>query len=161
LSRGRRTLFDARAKRPRPHLDDKIITAWNGLTIAAFARAARVLAGGSRAADWRRAAIRAAETIEQHLWQPAAKRLLRRHRDGESAVNGFCEDYACLAWGLIELYQTTGEARWLDWAVDLTTVQTTMFFDERDGGCFSTTGEDRSVLLRLKEDYDGAEPAAA
>jgi uncharacterized protein YyaL (SSP411 family) len=86
---------------------------------------------------------------------------LRRYRDGEAAIDGFCEDYACVAFGLTELFQATGEIEWLEWALDLTAQQTTLFFDERDGGWFSTTGEDSSVLLRLKEDYDGAEPAAA
>jgi len=76
-------------------------------------------------------------------------------------VEGFCEDYACLAWGALELFQTTGDGRWLEWAVDLTNVQTELFFDATDGGWFSTTGDDPSVLLRLKEDYDGAEPSAS
>jgi hypothetical protein len=154
-------MFTARSRRPRPHKDDKVITAWNGLMIAAFARAARVLADSPRAAEWRRAAERAATAVEAHLWRPVGKRLLRRHRDGESAIDGFCEDYACLAWGLLELCQTTGDARWLQWALELTSVQTSLFFDERDGGWFSTTGHDPSILLRLKEDYDGAEPSSA
>jgi len=161
LARARTAMFEARSRRPRPHLDDKVITAWNGLMIAAFARAARVLVDTPRAGEWRRAAVRAAEAIQQHLWRPAEQRLLRRHRDGESAIDAFAEDYACLAWGLIELAQTTGEARWLVWAQELTALETTRFFDARDGGWFSTTGEDASVLLRLKEDYDGAEPASA
>ena len=161
IARARETMFDVRARRPRPHRDDKVIAAWNGLMIAAYARAARVLVDSPRRADWRRAAERAATAVETHLWRAAEKRLWRRYRDGEAAVEAFCEDYACLSWGLIELFQTTGEARWLRWAVDLTDVQTSLFWDEQDGGWFSTTGEDESVLLRLKEDYDGAEPAAA
>jgi uncharacterized protein len=161
LARAREMLFDARGGRHRPHLDDKVITAWNGLMIAAAARAARVLVGSTRRAEWREAAERAATAVQQHLWQPERRRLLRRFRDGEAAVDGFCEDYACLVWGLLELFQATGEGRWLDWALQLTEVQTTLFFDERDGGWFSTTGEDETVLLRLKEDYDGAEPAAS
>jgi uncharacterized protein len=161
LVEAREQLFDARAVWPRPHLDDKIITAWNGLMIAAAARAARVLVESPRRNDWRRAAERAAEAVHAHLWRPAERRLMRRLRDGEAAVDGFCEDYACLAWGLIELFQATGEGRWLDWAIELTAVQTELFFDPGDGGWFSTTGADKTVLLRLKEDYDGAEPAAA
>ena len=81
--------------------------------------------------------------------------------DGEAAVDAFCEDYACLTWGLLELFQASGDARWLSWARELIEIQTRLFWDDRDGGWFSTTGEDDSVLLRLKEDYDGAEPAAA
>jgi uncharacterized protein YyaL (SSP411 family) len=161
LARARQVLFDARAERPRPHLDDKIITAWNGLMIAAFARAARVLADSPRRGEWRVAATGAATWIQRQLWQPDRRRLLRRFRDGDAAIEGFCEDYAYLVWGLLELFEATGDPRWVEWAIELTSVQTSLFFDERDGGWFSTTGEDESVLLRVKEDYDGAEPAAA
>jgi uncharacterized protein YyaL (SSP411 family) len=161
LGRARQVLFDARSTRPRPHLDDKIITAWNGLMIAAFARAARTLVHSPRRTAWREAGERAAAWVQQALWNPTSRRLLRRHRDGESAIEAFCEDYAYLAWGLTELFQATGDVRWLDWALEITRSQVELFFDERDGGWFSTTGADASVLLRVKEDYDGAEPAAA
>jgi uncharacterized protein YyaL (SSP411 family) len=161
LRRARRVLFDARAKRPRPHLDDKVIAAWNGLMIAAMARAARQLVDSPRRNEWLTAAVRAAEFAHETLWQARTKRLLRRYRDGEAAIAAFCEDYACLAWGAIELFQTTADDRWLQWARDLTSAQVELFFDTADGGWFSTTGEDDSVLLRLKEDYDGAEPSAA
>jgi len=161
LGRVRQVLFDARARRPRPHLDDKVITAWNGLMIAAFARAARVLQASPRRGEWLTAATSAAEAVRRHLWRETDRRLLRRLRGGEAAIEAFCEDYACLTWGLIELFQATGEGRWLSWTLELVAVQTELFFDERDGGWFSTTGADPSVLLRMKEDYDGAEPAAA
>jgi uncharacterized protein YyaL (SSP411 family) len=161
LTRIRRTLFDARAARPRPHLDDKILTAWNGLMIAAYARAARVLVGSPRREEWRQAAERAASAVRAHLWREDARRLWRRYRDGEAAVDGFCEDYACLVWGLLELTQATGKMEWLRWARELTTIQIERFHDPNDGGWFSTSGDDATVLLRLKEDYDGAEPAAA
>jgi uncharacterized protein YyaL (SSP411 family) len=161
LDRARTTLFEARTRRPRPHLDDKILTAWNGLMIAAFARAARVLVDSPRRGEWREAAVAAARWIRAELWRPKQRRLLRRYRDGEAGIEGFCEDYACLAWGLLELFQATGEADWLDWALELTAVEQALFSDDRDGGWFSTTGDDPTVLLRLKEDYDGAEPAAA
>jgi uncharacterized protein YyaL (SSP411 family) len=157
----RATLAQARAVRPRPHLDDKVLTGWNGLMIAAFARAARVLVTSPRRGEWREAAVRAAAWVREHLWRAGDRRLLRRYRDGDAAIDAFCEDYAFLVWGLIELFQTTGGVEWLDWAIDLTDVQTRLFYDSRDGGWFSTTGEDPTVLLRMKEDYDGAEPAAA
>jgi uncharacterized protein YyaL (SSP411 family) len=160
LARARQVLYEARKVRPRPHLDDKVITAWNGLMIAAFARAGRVLVDSPRRTEWRDAAVRAAEAIRSRLWQPDRRRLLRIYRDGQAAVDGFCEDYAYLGWGLTELFEGTGDGRWLDWALELTAVQAELFFDESDGGWFSTTGEDPSVLMRLKEDYDGAEPAA-
>jgi uncharacterized protein YyaL (SSP411 family) len=161
LANARQVMFETRSRRPRPHRDDKVITAWNGLMIAAYARAARVLADSPRAGDWRTAAERAAVSVRAHLWKPAEQRLLRRHRDGESAIDAFAEDYAFLSWGLIELAQTTGDARWLEWALELTALETKRFFDPHDGGWFSTTGDDPSVLLRLKEDYDGAEPSSA
>ena len=161
LARARQVLFEARGRRPRPHRDDKVITAWNGLMIAAFARAARALPANPRRDAWRDAATRAAGTIRDRLWREADRRLLRRARGGEAGVDAFCEDYAYLAWGLLELFQATGTRRWLEWALEIAAVQTELFFDERDGGWFATTGDDPSVLLRLKEDYDGAEPAAA
>ena len=161
LARARQTLFDERSRRPRPHLDDKVITAWNGLMIAAFARAARTLVESPRRAEWRSAAERAARWVKQTLWRGADRNLLRRFRDGEAAIDAFCEDYAYLAWGALELFQATGDPEWLSWAIDLTDAQISRFYDERDGGWFSTTGADASVLLRMKEDYDGAEPAAA
>ena len=161
LDRARSTLFKARAARPRPHLDDKVITAWNGMMIAAFARAARMLVDSPRRGDWLETARGAARALLAHVWRAGEKRLLRRYRDGEAAVDGFCEDYAFLTWGLLELFEASGEAAWLEHALELASVQVDQFFDERDGGWFSTTGRDPSVLLRLKEDYDGAEPSAA
>jgi uncharacterized protein YyaL (SSP411 family) len=152
LSEMRERMYEAQSHRPRPHLDDKVITAWNGLMIAAFARAARVLVDSPRRDAWRDIAS---------LWRESDRVLLRRFRDGEAAVEAFCEDYACLVHGLIELFQATAGPEWLDWALTLTEIQTAKFWDPADGGWFSTTGEDASVLLRLKEDYDGAEPSAA
>ncbi len=79
--------------------------------IAAFARAARVLVDSPRRADWRNAAERAASWVRERLWMPAERRLLRRFRDGEAAIDAFCEDYAYLVHGLIELFQATGARR--------------------------------------------------
>jgi uncharacterized protein YyaL (SSP411 family) len=160
LTRARTVMFDEREKRPRPHRDDKVIAAWNGLMIAAFARAGRQLVDSPRRQEWRDAAERAAAAVESRLWQPERRRLLRRYRDGEAGIDAFCEDYACVAWGYLELFQMNGEARWLDRAIEITAAQTELFFDPHDGGWFSTTGGDPTVLLRLKEDYDGAEPSA-
>ena len=86
---------------------------------------------------------------------------MRRYRDGEAAIAGYAEDYAYLIFGLLELFQTSGDPQWLDWAATLQSSQDTQFWDETEGGWFSTTGNDPTVLLRLKEDYDGAEPAAS
>jgi hypothetical protein len=129
--------------------------------IAAFARAARVLVDSPRRAEWGNAAMRAAQHARARLWREADKRLWRRYRAGTAGIEAFCEDYACLTWGALELFQTTGDAAWLTWAREMVAAQSALFSDERDGGWFSTTGDDPSVLLRLKEDYDGAEPAAS
>ena len=160
LGRARASLFAVRERRPRPHLDDKVLTAWNGLMIAAFARAARVLAGSATAPRYLAAARRAAGFIKQTLWVESGQRLLRRYRDGEAAIDGYAEDYAYLIHGLLELFQADGDPAWLEWATTLQSVQDRLFWDDADAGWFSTTGNDPSVLLRLKEDYDGAEPAA-
>jgi uncharacterized protein YyaL (SSP411 family) len=94
------------------------------------------------------------------LWNPASRQLLRRYRDGEAGIDGYAEDYAFLVFGLLELFQADGDVRWLDWAVELQAAQDERFWDPADAGWFSTTGHDPTVLLRLKEDHDGAEPAA-
>jgi uncharacterized protein YyaL (SSP411 family) len=158
LARARGLLLGARAARPRPHLDDKVLTAWNGLMIAALARAGRTVSGGQPFVE---DASRAATFIRTHLWDAATGTLLRRYRQGDAAVPGYAEDYAYLVFGLLELFQATGEAAWLEWALTLQQRMDELFFDPIAGGWFSTTGADPSVLLRLKETYDGAEPAAS
>ncbi|HEU5255475.1 MAG TPA: thioredoxin domain-containing protein [Vicinamibacterales bacterium] len=165
LARARAKLQERRSTRPRPHLDDKVLTAWNGLMIAAFARAARVVATAAVEADlkvrlYRDAARRAALFIWKRLWIPETRTLLRRYRKGDAAVEGYAEDYAYLIFGLLELFQADGDPRWLEWALMLQRRQDELFADPVEGGWFSTTGRDESVLLRLKEDYDGAEPSA-
>jgi uncharacterized protein YyaL (SSP411 family) len=158
IERGRAALLARRSGRPRPHLDDKVLTAWNGLMIGAFARAGRLLEGHERFLDDAR---RAASFIHTHLWNAETRTLLRRYRQGDAGVEGYAEDYAYLIFGLLELFQAEGDPRWLEWAIALQQRQDELFWDPIDGGWFSTTGRDASVLLRLKEDYDGAEPAAS
>ncbi len=170
LLRSREVLFDVRNTRPRPLLDDKVLTAWNGLMIAAVARAARVMTGypglveGGDGKDDRgprhlESATRAAAFIRDRMWDPKSRRLLRRYRQGDAAIDGYAEDYAFLIFGLIELFQASGDAAWLTWARELQARQDELFRDAAGGGYFSTTGEDPTVLLRMKEDYDGAEPS--
>ena len=166
LERARLTLFERRTSRPRPHLDDKVLTAWNGLMIAAFARASRMLPRESRAprgpgVGYLEDARRAAAFIRTHLWQASSGTLLRRFRGGEAGLEGYAEDYACLVFGLLELFQSDGDPSWLEWAIELQAQQDRRFWDAADGGWFSTSGDDPSVLLRLKDDYDGAEPSAS
>jgi uncharacterized protein YyaL (SSP411 family) len=162
LHRARQILFDARARRARPHLDDKVLTSWNGMMIAAFARAARVLPESPQAGEWLAIARGAAQFIRDRLWRGSDGTLLRRYRDGDaSGIDGYAEDYACLIWGLLELFQAEGDPAWLSWARELQVQQDARFWDDAEAAWFSTTGRDPSVLLRLKEDYDGAEPSAS
>jgi uncharacterized protein YyaL (SSP411 family) len=170
LMEARLTLFRVRESRPRPELDDKVLTAWNGLMIAAYARAARVLGGGGAldqplegedpGVRHLRTAEAAARFLQETMWSPQARTLKRRYRRGHAAIDGFAEDYAYLVHGLLELVQASGNARWLRWAVDLQARQDELFGDAEQGGWFSTTGKDDSVLLRAREEYDGAEPSA-
>ncbi len=166
LNRARLKMFEARLERPRPHRDDKILTAWNGLMIGAFARMARFLRGfgdhGQTAGEpYRAAARRAAVFIRERMWSAGTGVLLRRYREGVAEIDGYAEDYSYLIAGLLELFQADPEPMWLEWAIALQRAQDERFWDETSGGGFSTTGRDPSVLLRMKEDYDGAEPTAS
>jgi uncharacterized protein YyaL (SSP411 family) len=167
LLQSRKVLFDARELRPRPQLDDKVLTAWNGLMIAAFARASRVLRADAigeenveqATAAHLHSATAAASFIRDVMWKPGERRLLRRYRAGNAAIDGFAEDYAFLIYGILELFQASGDVQWLSWARELQARQDELFWDAESGGWFSTTGADPSVLVRMKEDYDGAEPS--
>jgi hypothetical protein len=159
LQRSRMTLFRERLSRPRPHLDDKVLTGWNGLMLAAFARAARILPEAEARSRYLAAAIRSATFLEQHMWDARRQIVNRRYREGDSAIDGYAEDYAYLVFGLLELFQASGDPRWLEWARLLQKRQDDQFWDSENGGWFNTTGNDPSVILRMKEDYDGAEPS--
>ena len=150
-----------REKRPRPHLDDKVITAWNGLMISALARGAVSTAEclADMRAACRDAAVRAAEFIERELFDAQRGVLYRNFRDGRGANEGFAEDYAFLIAGLLDLYEATFDARWLRRAEGLQQVMDVLFWDDAHGGYFNSRAGDASIVLRLKEDYDGAEPS--
>ena len=157
LAKSRETLLALRAQRPRPHLDDKIITAWNGLMISAFARGAQVL----NDPDYLIAATRAATFLRTQLYDESRKVLVRNYREGRSQVEGFADDYAFVIQGLLDLYEASFDVGWLQFAIELQETQDRLFFDEERGGYFSGTGKDASILLRMKEDNDSAEPAAS
>lgn len=156
LAESRRKLWEIREGRPRPHLDDKIITSINGLMITALAKAGRVLAD-QRYLD---AALRAAAFLKDRLFDEDKQILLRRYRKGQAGLTGQLEDYAFLVHGLLELYHSSFDPFWLRWALDLTTRQEELFEDKTEGGFFSTSEGDDSVLVRMKPGFDGAEPAA-
>lgn len=147
----RRALFEARARRPRPHLDDKILASWNGLMISALARAGAAL-GEPRYLD---AARRAFAFLERELQTPGG-RLLRRWRDGEAAFDATLDDYAALALAALDLHQSCFDPSCLTAASRLVHTMLGLFADPR-GGFFSSSSPD--LLFRIKEDYDGAEPS--
>jgi uncharacterized protein len=153
-------LFSIRSKRPRPHLDDKIIAAWNGLMISAYARGAQVL-DPATAGRYLEIANRAAKFVQVTLFDPSRKILYRNYRGGRSDIEGFADDYAFVIQGLLDLYEASFDAQWLKFAAQLQETQDRLFFDEKNGGYFSTSGKDKSVFLRMKDDNDGAEPAAS
>ena len=155
LKEARRKLFDARAKRPRPHLDDKTITSWNGLAISAFARAGVVL----NEPRYTQAAARAAAFLEKNLYDPQSRTLKRIWREGPADVAAFLDDYTFLIQGLLDLYEGTLDVRWLRWAVALQARQDELFEEKTAGGYYTTSGVDGSLLLRLKDDNEGVEPA--
>ncbi len=157
LDESRWILFAARSQRPRPLRDDKVLTAWNGLMISAFSRAAQAL----EEPRYAEAAARAAEMVRTKLFDPASGKLKRRYRAGETSTEGFLDDYAFLIQGLLDLYETTFDVAWISWAVALQERQDSLFWDPMHGGYFDTTGADTSVLFRTRGDYDGAEPAAS
>lgn len=153
LMAARAKLFAAREKRVHPNRDDKILTAWNGLMIAALARGAWVLDETAYAV----AAAKAARFILTHL-RDAGGRLLARYREGQAAYPAYLDDYAFFTWGLIELYQATFEPGYLREALDLTRQMQELFRDE--GGSYFFTPRDAGELpVRPREIYDGALPS--
>ncbi|MEP6603034.1 MAG: thioredoxin domain-containing protein [Spartobacteria bacterium] len=153
----REKLWSIRNKRPRPHLDDKIISAWNGLMISAYARGAQVL----NEPRYLESAVRAATFLRAHLYDEKQKTLFRSYREGRGQVEGFADDYAFVIQGMVDLYEASFDVQWLKFATALQETQDRLFFDETGGGYFSTSGKDKSVVLRMKDDNDSAEPAAS
>lgn len=155
LSRAKVKLLAARNQRPRPHLDDKTLVAWNGLMISALARGGQILDDPK----YLTAAVRAADFIRAKLYDPVSGRLKRRYRDGQADIDAFADDYAFFIQATIDLYESTLDIRWLKLAIDLQKKQDELFGDEA-GGYFSTAGADKTLIYRMKDDGDYAEPAA-
>jgi uncharacterized protein YyaL (SSP411 family) len=145
-------LFEAREKRVRPLLDDKILTDWNGLMISALCKAGRAF----KVKDYVEDAVRAAEFILEYLWD--GEILFHSYREEKSEIRGFLNDYAFSSWAFIELYQATNNKRYLDIAVKLTQIILEEFKDT-DGGLFFTAHEAEELIARKKELYDGAIPS--
>jgi hypothetical protein len=185
LAAAKRKMFDARRKRVRPHLDDKILASWNGLMLGAMARAYAVL-GDEK---YRAAAEKNLAFIQAKLWEapqsgtgilpvsnsqeskarihsetgwkpvPPCGTLFHRWRDGERDNVQLLEAYAFLLSGVIDLYEATLEAKHLDFAIALAEAMIAKFYDSENGGFWQSTGGAKDLILRVKDDYDGAEPS--
>jgi uncharacterized protein YyaL (SSP411 family) len=154
LECARQKLFRLRERRVRPGRDDKILTDWNGLMIAAMAKGAQAL----DRPDYAKAARQAARFILTHM-RDKRGRLFHRYREGEAAVNGILDDYAFLTWGLLELYEAVFEADFLKIALEFADITINHFLDEKGGGFFFTADDGEEILFRQKDGYDGAIPS--
>jgi uncharacterized protein YyaL (SSP411 family) len=154
LKTAQQKLFSMREKRIHPLKDDKILTDWNGLMIAALAKGARL----SDEPHYTERAKRAAEFILKNM-RLADGRLLHRYRDGQAAVVANLDDYAFFIWGLIELYETTFDVNYLQRALDLNRDMISHFWDDKNGGFYFTPDDGENLIVRQKEVYDGAVPS--
>ncbi len=154
LDEARVKLLEARKRRIRPSLDDKILTDWNGLTIAALAIASRVF----QVSAYYDAADSAASFLLSRL-ADVNGRLLHRYRNGQAGIQASLDDYSFLVWGCLELYETRYQSSWLETARNLTLEQIERFWDEKDGGFFFTPSDGEQLIVKQKELYDGAVPS--
>lgn len=150
----RQKLFDLRARRVRPHLDDKILTSWNGLLLGALARASIILDHGEALA----AARKNFDFVRSKLWDASTGTLYHRWRDGERDSAQLLSAYAFYLNGCIDLYEATLDPPVLEFAIALSEGMIAKFFDAKNGGFFTSTGT-KDLLFRAKDDYDGAEPS--
>ncbi len=150
----RQKLFDAREKRIHPQKDDKILTDWNGLMIAALAKGGRALGDATYTAAAKKAADFALATLRGE-----DGRLVKRYRQGEAGLTAHLEDYAFLIWGLVDLYESTFEVRYLREALALNDTMIESFWDGEAGGLFMTAEDSEELLVRAKKLYGGAIPS--
>ncbi len=155
LTAGRKALLAARSRRPQPPLDDKIVTAWNGMMVSALARASQAL----DEPRYLESAQATAKFLETHLYDSKAGKVWRSYRAGGPSVGGFLDDYTDLISGLLDLYQAGFDVHWLKWAVSLQEKQDQLFGDAKEGGYFDAGSSDPSLLSRTRNSYDGAEPS--
>ncbi len=153
IATAREKLLAVRSKRPRPHLDNKVLTSWNALMISAFAKGYAVLGDE----QYKQTAITACEFILSKMKDERAGGVLRRFCEGEAAIAGFLDDYAFLAQALLDLFEITFEPAFLERAINIARESFPKFEDEQGGGYYSTQAAP-DLLVRMKDDYDGAEP---
>ncbi|XP_005092543.1 spermatogenesis-associated protein 20 isoform X2 [Aplysia californica] len=164
LKKCQEILFQARQERPRPHLDNKMVSAWNGLMISGFAKGAQALSDPTLVTR----AVGAARFLKENMFVSETGILLRSSYTSESdgvsqiskPIEGFADDYAFVIRGLLDLYEACYDEQWLEWAEQLQRKQNELFWDEEDGAYFSSAEGDSSIVLRMKDDQDGAEPSA-
>jgi len=154
LNKARLILFTAREQRVHPLKDDKILADWNGLMISALAKAGRILKND----DYVKAASIAAEFINAKLRAKDGK-LIHRYRDGEAKLNATLDDYAFNIWGMLELYETAFESKYLAQAIELNKILMKHYWDKLYGGFFFTPDFGESLIVRTKEIYDSAIPS--
>jgi uncharacterized protein YyaL (SSP411 family) len=154
IESSRKKLFDVRERRVHPHKDDKVLTDWNGLMIAALSRGAGVL-NDTLYSD---AAKRAADFVLGKM-RDSKGRLLHRWRDGEAGIRGSIDDYSFFIWGLLELYESTFDIKYLKAALLLQTEMNELFWDDKSGGFYFTSHDAEELITRQKEVYDGAIPS--
>jgi uncharacterized protein YyaL (SSP411 family) len=152
VDRARETLYEARKSRPAPIRDEKILAAWNGLMISAFARAGLLL----DEPEYTERAQRAATFVLNEMRKDG--RLFRSYKDGRARYNAYLDDYAFMIAGILDLYEATGDALWLREAVKLDTVLQKHYEDREQGGFFVTSDDHETLLVREKPSYDGAVP---
>jgi uncharacterized protein YyaL (SSP411 family) len=155
LNAAKDKMLSVRATRIRPHLDDKILASWNGLMLGAFARVSVVL-GEEK---YRAAAEKNLQFIREKLWDEKSKTLFHRWRDGERDSVQLLEAYAFLLDGVIHLYEATLNSAHLDFACELATAMLAKFYDPANGGFWQSPAGTDDLILRVKDDYDGAEPS--
>jgi hypothetical protein len=154
LTSARSTLYEARGSRPPPIRDEKVIAAWNGMMIAAFARAGWVLAD-ARYVD---VAARAARFVLDQMRSKDGA-LVRTYREGKKGATSFLDDYAFMVGACLELYEATGDASWIKRAIELQTDQDARYLDAQGGGYYLTPSEGETLLVREKPAYDRAVPS--
>ena len=155
LASAEKKMFEARAKRVRPHLDDKILASWNGMMLGAIARAYAILGDET----YRAAAEKNLAFLQKELWNAKTKTLYHRWRDGERDSVQLLDAYSDLMAGVIDLYEATLEPKHLEFALALAETMLAKFYDAKDGGFFQSGADTKDLILRVKEDYDGAEPS--
>jgi uncharacterized protein YyaL (SSP411 family) len=149
-------LAEARARRPRPHLDDKCVTVWNGMMIQAMTRGFQLL-GDPQLLGM---ALASMNFVRSHLYNIETKTLLRTYRGGPSDIEAFAEDYASMIAALLDLYEADFNIAHLQWALELQTTMDQLFWDKENGAYFCDSGNERlHLLVRTKDDHDGSEPS--